>query len=183
MTVDSGSKSRFGDIAVEMNFIDQAKLDKALVVQKRVFDKARIHIPIGEVLVEMGAITPGALDEILEMQREIESKAKTAPRPDAPRNKRRSKRSSQKGGSTLDISISKDKLTATMFIEGDVPVKDVDVNDVKIMLHADSILFGIADDEQIAAFLNGEISVGEAWTIASGTEPIPLSPPPPGRRC
>jgi hypothetical protein len=177
MTVDSGSKSRFGDIAVEMNFIDRAKLDKALVVQQRVFDKTRIHMPIGEVLVEMGAITSEALDEILEMQREIERKAKNAPPPDAPRNKRRSKRSSQKGSSTLDISVSKDKLTATMFIEGDVPVSDVDVNDVKIMLHADSILFGIADDEQIAAFLKGDISVGEAWTIASGTEPIPDAPP------
>ncbi len=177
MTVDSGSKSRFGDIAVEMNFIDQAKLDKALVVQKRVFDKARVHMPIGEVLVEMGAITSDALAEILEMQRKIENKAASAPSPEASRDKRRSKRSSHKESGTLEITVSKDKLTATMFIEGDVPVADVDVNDVKIMLHAESILFGIADDEQIAAFLKGDFSVGEGWTIASGTEPIPDAPP------
>lgn len=177
MTVDSGSNNRFGDIAVEMNFIDQAKLDKALVVQQRVYDKARVHMPIGEVLVEMGAITSDELAEILDMQREIENKAASATSPEAPCDRRRSKRSSQEESSTLEITVSKDKLTATMFIEGDVPVSDVDVNDVKIMLHAQSILFGIADDEQIAAFLKGEFSVGEAWTIASGTEPIPDAPP------
>jgi hypothetical protein len=177
MTVDSGSNSSFGDIAVEMNFIDQAKLDKALVVQKRVYDKARVHMPIGEVLVEMGAITSDALAEILEMQREIENKAACAPPPEAPRDRRRSKRSSHEESGTLEITVSKDKLTATLFIEGDVPVTDVDVNDVKIMLHAESILFGIADDEQIAAFLKGEFSVGEGWTIASGTEPVPDTPP------
>jgi uncharacterized protein (DUF342 family) len=55
--------------------------------------------------------------------------------------------------------------------------RSLTISDVKIMLHAEGILHGIADDEQIKAFLHGDVSLGERWTIASGTDPIPDTPP------
>ena len=177
MNEDIGKQNKFGDIAVEMNFVEQIKVDKALEVQRRIFEKARVSMPIGEILVEMGAITSDARDDILKMQREIESKTALEETPEKPRKKRKSARLAKKEGNTLDISVSKDKLTAAAYIEGTVPVTEFDVSDVKIMLHSDSILYGIAEDERIEAFLKGEFSVGEQWTIATGTEPIPDAPP------
>ena len=177
MTGNQGTTNRFGEIAVEMNFIDQEKVDKAVVVQERIFQKARVNMPIGEILIEMGAITAEECQEILRMQQDIEKNVASAGASREPSKKRRSKQSHQKGGSSLDISVSKDKLTAAAYIEGEVPATEFDVNDVKIMLHSDSILYGIVEDNLIEAFLKGEFSVGERWTIAKGTDPIPESPP------
>ena len=177
MTENLQATNRFGEIAVEMNFIDQEKVDKALVVQERIFQKARVNMPIGEILVEMGAITAEECDEILQMQRDLESKAAAAAKRAAAAPKPHAKRSRQKGGSSLDIIVSKDKLSATAYLQGEVPAAEFDVNDVKVMLHSESILFGIVEDKLIEAFLKGEFSKGEGWTIARGTDPIPESPP------
>jgi len=177
MTDDQAANKRFGEIAVEMNFVDQEKLDKALVVQKRIFQKTKVSMPIGQILVEMGTITTDACDEILEMQREIESKMAAAATGQTAPKKRRSAKAAAKGGNELDIRVSPDKLIVTATIEGEVPVAEFDVNDVKVMLHSESILYGIVEDTQIEAFLKGEFGEGQGWTIAKGTAPVPDAPP------
>jgi hypothetical protein len=63
-----------------------------------------------------------------------------------PKTKRKPARSAKKEGTTLDISVSRDKLTASAYIDGEVPAEAFDVSDVKIMLHSEGILHGIADD-------------------------------------
>ncbi len=174
MTVSETRDSRFGAIAVEMNFVGQDKVEKALVVQARIFDKTRVNMHIGEILIEMSVLTPSERDEILRMQREIEGAEESTAGKNA--KKPRPAASSQKESGTLDISVSKDKLTATAFLDGPVPTTEFEVDDVKIMLHSEGILFGIADDEQIKAYLEGKFKVGEPWIIAAGTEPIPDTP-------
>ena len=177
MTDENGKGSRFGVIAVEMNFVDQKKVDKALVVQSRIFEKTRVSMPIGEILTEMGAITVAQRDEILQMQREICHKTESGKTHEAPPDKNRPAQPAHKKDSALDINVSKNKLTASAYIDGDVPVTAFDVSDVKVMLHAEGILYGIVDDARIEAFINGEVSRGERWTIAAGTDPIPDAPP------
>ncbi|MBC2713045.1 MAG: DUF342 domain-containing protein [Desulfosarcina sp.] len=177
MTGEQVNNKRFGVIAVEMNFVDQEKVDKALVVQARIFAKTRVGMPIGEILMEMGAITSDELNEILQMQREVDGTKESGETPETPKKKSKPARSAKKEGSSLDISVSKDKLTASAYIDGEVPATEFDVSDVKLMLHSDGILHGITDDARIKAFLNGEFSVGEQWTIATGTDPIPDTPP------
>jgi uncharacterized protein (DUF342 family) len=177
MTGEQGKDKKFGVIAVDMNFVDHDVVDKALVVQTRVFEKTNVCMPIGEILIEMGAITSDERNEILHMQAEVEGRTELEKTPGSPEKKSKPSRSVKKEGSTLDISVSKDKLTASAYIEGEIPVTEFDVSDVKIMLHSDGILYGIADDAIIVAFLNGDIGVGESWTIAAGTEPIPDTPP------
>ena len=177
MTDDQAANNRFGEIAVEMNFVEQEKLDKALVVQKRIFQKAGVSMPIGQILVEMGTITTEECNEILEMQREIENKLAAAGTGEKTSKKKRSGKSGAKGGNELDIRVSRDKLTVTATIEGEVPVTEFDINDVKVMLHSESILYGIVEDAQIAAFLKGEFGAGEEWAIAKGTAPVPDAPP------
>jgi len=177
MTDDQVANNKFGEIAVEMNFVDQEKLDKALVVQKRIFQKARVSMPIGQILVEMGTITNDVCKEILEMQREIESKMAAAATGKTTPKKKSSGQAAAKGDNELDIRVSQDKLTVTATIGGEIPVTAFDVNDVKVMLHSESILYGIVEDKQIEAFLKGEFGGGEGLVIAKGTDPVPDTPP------
>lgn len=177
MTGDQGKDNRFGMIAVELNFVDQEKLDKALVVQSRIFAKAKVKMPIGQILVEMGAITSAERDEILRMQQELDGHSATGEEPETSPAKGKPARPTKKTGSTIDISVAKDKLTASAYIDGAVPVTEFKVSDVKSMLDSQDILYGIADETQIMAFLNGEIGFGESWTIATGTPPVPDAPP------
>jgi hypothetical protein len=146
MTGEQGKDKKFGVIAVDMNFVDHDVVDKALVVQTRVFEKTNVCMPIGEILIEMGAITSDERNEILHMQAEVEGRTELEKTPGSPEKKSKPSRSVKKEGSTLDISVSKDKLTASAYIEGEIPVTEFDVSDVKIMLHSDGILYGIADD-------------------------------------
>ncbi|WP_054699751.1 hypothetical protein [Desulfosarcina cetonica] len=71
--------NRFGAIAVEMNIIDPAGIERALVVQARILEKAKVSMPIGEILVEMSIITAAQRDEILQMQQEIDGVSDECP--------------------------------------------------------------------------------------------------------
>lgn len=177
MTGEQSKDNRFGVVALELNFVDQGKLDKALVVQMRIFERTKVKMPIGEILIEMGAITAAERDEILRTQQEVDGKAESGKNAETALTPPPSARPAKKDDCSLDISVSKDKLTAWAYIDGPVPVTAFDVNDIKIMLHSEGILYGIADDAQIKGFLDGEFSVGENWAIASGTEPVPDTPP------
>jgi uncharacterized protein (DUF342 family) len=180
LTLMSGTcstENMFGALAVEMNFVDKASVDKALVVQERIFEKTQVNMPIGSILVEMKALTDEQCNEILQMQRELSEKPKQRNPSKRSDKKGSPKRSIQKEGSSLDINISKDKLKATIYIEGQVPAAKFDVSDVKLMLHSEGICHGIASDDLIKAFLNGEFGVGEDWTVAAGTAPTPDTPP------
>ena len=175
MVVERNDDHRFGSIAVALNIVDPVQMDRALVVQSRIFEKTRVSMPIGEILVEMGVISPHERDELLQMQRERKSRSASDATPAASGKKGKRLTSGDNVESTLDIRVSRDKLSASAFIDGEIPVKTFNVSDVKIMLHSENILHGIVDDEQIEAFLQGKF--GERWTIATGTQPIPDSPP------
>lgn len=177
MTAEQVNNKLFGDIAVEMKLVDQVKIDKALVVQKRIFDRTRVNMPIGEILIEMGVITAAIREDILQIQREIENKAALGEPATAASRQAIPAIENQRAGATVNITVSKDKLRASAHIDGMAPVTDMDVDDIKLMLHSEGILCGIADDERIAAFLSGAFGVGESWDIATGTEPIPDAPP------
>lgn len=174
----TGEKTnRFDMIAVEMNYLDQETIDKAVVVQARICEKTEMCMPIDEILIEMGAITSTQRSEILEMQQKMESEMDSASATQKPPIERTYKRSSKQEDTSLNINVSKDKLIVSVFIDGEIPVTAFDVDDVKTMLDAEGIVHGIVDDAKIKAFLNGDFSVGKRWTIATGTDAIPDSPP------
>lgn len=176
--IDKQSKDRrFGVIAVEMNFVDQEKVDKALVVQARIFKKTKVSMPMGEIMLEMGAITADMHNAILQTQKEIDGRTEPGKAPEKPGKKSRRARSAPKKDSTLDISASKDKLTAWAYVDGELPATEFDVGDVKIMLHSEGIIHGIADEALIKAFLAGDFGAGKRWAIATGTDAVPDTPP------
>ncbi|BBO91253.1 FapA family protein [Desulfosarcina ovata] len=177
MTAEEAKRNHFGVIAVEMNMVDQSNVDRAVVVQARIFEKANVNMPIGEILIEMGVLTPDQRDEILQMQKEIDGAGDGAEATGKTPKKKRPDGAPQKMPAPLEIRIAKDKLTATVYLKVAPPITTLEVKDVKIMLHNMGILHGIADEKEIEALLAGELGVNEEWAIASGTPPVPDAPP------
>ena len=153
----------FGRLAVEMNLITKEKLNKAMVVQSRIFEKTKITMAIGSVLMEMGAISVPQRDQLLDILKKGERQAKSA-------KESAEDQTAEEG--TLDIVVTSDRLTATAHFDGKIPTAEITPDDIKTMLHADGITQNIVDDEKIQAFLDGKDGVGEEWVVASGTAPI-----------
>lgn len=170
MTGSPDKDNRFGTIAVEMNIIAQEEINRAVVVQTRIFEKSRVKMPIGQILLEMGAITADQRDEILRVQVDVDGSTETG------KEDRSSARPAAKDGLPVDISVSKDKLSALAAIVGKSAITELEVEDVKKILQTQGIVHGIADDVRIGAFLNGEFKDETHWPIATGTAPIPDSP-------
>ncbi len=168
--------SQFSTVAVEMNIVAQEKVDKARVVQSRIFKKTNIRMSTADILIEMGAITPSQRDTILGVLNEIESQTEIQPTTPDAHQKKKPKSPAKNTDNTLDISVSRNKLTVSVLYYGEFPATDLDINKVKTMLHAEGIVHGIADDEKIRDFLNADFCVGEPWTIATGTAPTPDAP-------
>lgn len=60
-----------GSIAVKLGFVDRAKLDEALQLQR----SAAAHTPIGTILVQKGYLTNAQLEQCLEHQRKAVDEA------------------------------------------------------------------------------------------------------------
>ncbi len=65
----------FGKIAVEKGLATEQDIEKALLVQKHAFKKAKLKKLIGDILVESNVITVKQRDQILEQQKEIEQRS------------------------------------------------------------------------------------------------------------
>ena len=94
MTENIGTE--FGEIAISLNLIDDEHLEKALVVQKRIFQKTQVSMPIGDVLIEMGALTKDEKKEILKVKREIVNNLKT-------QNTKKASKKLQKNGARIPV--------------------------------------------------------------------------------
>ena len=105
MADEEEKNSQFSSLAVEMNFIDQERVDKALVVQSRIFKKTNVLMFIGDILVEMGAIDSAQRDEINGMIEEIENQAKTSPAPPPASKINESRGRKKKASNTFDITV------------------------------------------------------------------------------
>ena len=174
MANEIDKKNVFGQIALEMNYINQEQLKKARVVQARIFEKTKVNTLIGDILIEMGALTTDQRDEVLHIQSESSDAGSTETKSNTPPRK---KENAEKEPSNLDIEVSNDKLTATILIHKSATPTEFCVDDVKLELHSRGIVNGIAEDKLIAAFLQNKFSVGKPWTIAKGTGAIAESPP------
>ncbi|MCK5100768.1 MAG: hypothetical protein KAR45_21845, partial [Desulfobacteraceae bacterium] len=65
----------FGKIAVEKGLATKQDIEKALLVQKSAFKKAKLKKLIGDILVDSEIITVKQRDQILEQQKEIEQRS------------------------------------------------------------------------------------------------------------
>jgi len=72
----------------------------------------------------------------------------------------------------FQITVSEDKLEATIHLTGNMP-EDISVARIREFLEQEGIRHGVAEDEEIASFLENKDEPGERLTIARGKPMIP----------
>jgi uncharacterized protein len=163
-------EDRFGEIAVSMNMVPQEKLDRALVIQKMIFSRTKVHMSIGKVLKEMGLLTQAQVDSVLETQRYI-----SVDQPETCDS-----RIVDSGGvdpsapplTGLKLIISEDKLSA-LLCPSDVQPKGLALEAVKDFIAGHGVDNGVVEDEVLSAYISQTPLPGEPFQIAAGTPPTP----------
>jgi uncharacterized protein len=159
--------NRFGDIALEMRLISSEKFNRALVVQRCILKRAKIHMPIGKVLVEMGLLSQVQVDNILEKQR-VSNQVGIDP----------------DGGSTipngenqdlvsiyeLNLTITDDQMGAFLS-PGDGRPEGVSVESVKELLASRGVVEGLVDDADLEKYLAADPLPAEPFQVAAGVPP------------
>lgn len=155
--------TRFGELAVDQQLLTQDKLDRALVVQRCIFNRSKVHMPIGKVLKEMGLLSQNQVETILTIQSAGTSAADDGSGPwgavddDAVLG--------------LQISIAKDKLSACLSPTGN-ELSGVSLDSVKRLIESHGVVYGLIDDEELGRYLALNPLPDEPFEIARGLAPI-----------
>jgi uncharacterized protein len=160
-------QDRFGEIAVSMNMVPQEKLDRALVVQKMIFSRTKVHMSIGKVLKEMGILTQAQIDTVLETQRYISA---DQPEDDQCRIPTAASPGSSGSLTGLKLIISEDKLSAFL-CPSEVQPQGISLQAVKDFIAGQGVEYGLVDDEVLSGYLSQTPLPGEPFKIAAGTAP------------
>ncbi len=163
MPGSSNLDQRFGLLAVEKQFVTREKLDRALVVQRCIFTRTQVQMPIAKVLKEMGLMDEAQIDAILEAQTE-EEQAADAGSGTGPGN----------GFDGLVLTVDKDQLSASVAPGGNNAGRST-LQALKALLAARGVVHGIVGDAALEFYLSQEPMSGEPFTVARG------SPVEPGR--
>ncbi len=163
---------RFGDIAVKEQMVTREKIERALVIQRCISNRTKVYMPLGSVLLKMGLMTEPQIDEVLKLQNGTPSGSA----PDVTENTC----SAPDGGASieacLNLTVSGDKLTATIAAVGDnVPAPSL--NEVKRMIAAREIVFGLVSDKLISSYLDKNPLSKDPFVAAQGEPPVPGNPP------
>jgi uncharacterized protein (DUF342 family) len=166
-------EDRFGEIAVSMNMVPQEKLDRALVIQKMIFSRTRVHMSIGKVLKEMGLLTQAQIDSVLETQRYI---SMDQPEDFDCRIPASGGLETSKPLTGLKLIISEDKLGAFL-CPSDVQPEGLSLEAVKDFIGGQGVDHGLVEDEVLSGYISQTPLPGEPFQIAAGTPPTPGRPP------
>ncbi len=166
MIDQAGNPDRFGEIAVNMNIVPQAKLDRALVIQKMILSRTKVHMPIGKVLQEMGILTHEQIETILETQRYL-----SADEPEVCRDRPAAEATGSPETLTgLKLIISDDKLSAYL-CPSDVQPGGLSLQAVKDFIADKAVDYGLVDDQVLLDYISQTPLPGEPFKIASGSAP------------
>lgn len=163
----TNSDSRFGNIAIELNLVTEAKLNRALVVQRCIFKRSKVHLPIGKVLKEMGVLTQDQVDEILDIQKQGGVRSGNHDPADSEEGTHTDDRD-LKG---LQVTISKDKLSAHLSPTGK-ELNGVTLAAVKEFIENRGVVYGLIDDEALNRYLSLDPLPVEPFQIAQGLTPV-----------
>ena len=113
---------RFGEIAIDKQWINQENLDRALVIRRCIFNRTKVHAPIGKVLQKMGLLTEAQIEQILSEQ--------TTPMPVPTAHQTQEEDAALHFSEIFDLIVSDDKLEAFLRPTG-VNHKKVAIADIQ----------------------------------------------------
>ncbi|WP_020588651.1 DUF342 domain-containing protein [Desulfobacter curvatus] len=194
---------QFGAIALARKVVNKSVLDLALEEQKEQFKKGQKPRRIGDVMVEAGMITIKQRDEILKLQNrsckppDLADKPLSPPKPvadglmlgheahPAPANNITGETLQSDNGLVLDrleqvtqicggilLQVSCDHLCAFLSKLCDMD-PDIPAVVIRTALAEKGVVFGLAADDRIEAFIKSPIADSVLFNVAQGIEPSP----------
>ena len=155
--------TRFGSLCIQFEFLTQSNLNLALEEQKKLSTDGRT-IFLGDLLVEAGMISQRQQKLVLRKQK-MDLDFKVALVGFAP-NTREIKEKD------VTIYIPEDGLTAWM-VKNKQFDPDMLLSDLKEIIERNGIIYGMADDITLAAFLASPQDPDERFELAKGLAPVP----------
>ncbi len=168
-----------GAIENELASIDQVK--KALKKQSEIFEKTKVHVPIGRIMIQLGFLTGIQRDAIVNLQRmEIQKitsdadlqQVEESPAPSEIENRK----DNQALMDLMKLEISADQLKATIHIEAD-DLKRFTTPEILKLIENAGIIYGIVDESMIENYLRAEQTPTERFIVAHGKAPAANKPP------
>ncbi len=163
---------RFGEIAVSMALVSRQKLQRALLVQKCIFSRTQVNMPLGKIFKEMGLMTQEQIDEVLEAQKALVDDAA-----DSEKNKQTAKTKPKKDTLTgIHLTISSDKLSAYIS-PTEVEPQGLTLEAVKTYLAENGVVYGLIEDKALSEYLVQSPLPDEPFKVAGGLPHVPARPP------
>ena len=159
---------RFGELAIEKQWITQDNIERALVIRRAIFNRTKVHAPIGRVLHKMGLLTEEQIEQILAEQNNGSSIQKASESPEG--------QELIHSSNVFDLKITDDKLSAFLIPTG-LNHKNVTIGDIHQLLDENGVSFGVVNDSLLLAYLEADPLPPDPFKIAGGIAPEPGVPP------
>ncbi|NNG00851.1 MAG: DUF342 domain-containing protein [Desulfobacteraceae bacterium] len=162
---------QFITIAIKNGLVSKEKVDRAYILQRRIYTQAKVHKPICDILIQMGIITEAQKAQ-LNAARNVLMGKREEPADEVADDALPDINTARE----LELTISKDGLQAFIHPEHH-QVQDVRIEDLRLFLNRRRIKFGVVDDGQIKSYLSQSPLPEKSFLIAVGQEPESPTPP------
>ncbi len=175
---------KFGQLAVINGFIIQEDVDRGLKEQKRIFSEIKAIALLGDILINLGKMTDDQRDAILATQERLQplppdtgEETETYVRVEEDEHSLEADEVTEQVEPTIegkaeeygiDITISEDRLEALLALKKRGDPDKIPIEDIKKLLEAKRITFGIVDDNVILEYLQANPKPGAPLKIAQG---------------
>ncbi|MBR9981483.1 MAG: DUF342 domain-containing protein [Desulfatitalea sp.] len=171
MTETAHPDRLFGDIAIQKALISEEKFQRALVLQRVIANRSRVHMPIGAVLIKMELLTQAQVNTVLSAQGTV-----VADPADEAADADKATPSVDDLLCPLELSIAADKFSAVLepFEANQSPPV---IEAVKLLLREKEVVYGVVEDRLLEAYLSKNPLPMEPFIVANATPPEPGRPP------
>ncbi len=157
----------FAKVAVGGEFLNDKQLCQARMLQKLVLKRSGKHMGLGKILLALGVVEQEQLDAIERLQKAMEAElAAEGRKPDHGAESGDEQRQER----DFELKIAEDYMQAWIKVPPGNP-GGIDLARVKKELDANSVVFGLLDDETIEAYLE-DPDPEQPLLIARGLEPV-----------
>ena len=167
MPEETGLDKRFGEISIEKQWITEENLERALVIRRAIFNRTKVHTPIGKVLQKMGLMTEEQVELVLTEQKSGTSTTIV---------EESASEETIHFSDVFDLEISDDKLAAFLIPTG-LDHKSVTIDDIHQLLADKGITFGLVEEKSLSAYLEASPLSPVPFKVATGIAPTPKIPP------
>jgi uncharacterized protein (DUF342 family) len=175
---------KFGQLAVVNGFVTREDMNRGLEEQKRIFSENKAIALLGDILINLGTMTEDQRNAILATQKRFQQlPPDTGEETEAYESGEEEERPPEEGEETeqveptieekaeeygIDITISEDRFEALLALKKRDDLNKIPIEDIKKLLEAKRVTFGIVDDNVIIEYLQAKPIPGTPLKIAQG---------------